>query len=436
MAVFSKVAMPFTPIMRRFLADIFKPAANTTLGKRVREDSSHHEYTSGHPRNISGFIQQGGGGHLPNCVALQNDDTDEDAVVITALNILPFCCHADLLTMSRDDLVRAANTLNDKLPLAMRIDVSAPRSDAFIRNSIELLVGIRSSVPPAPKANKSMNFVPVATPNSKRKAVDDNPPPSPASPLANKSARHGSFTFVHSPPLAALDEADEEDDGDGDEERSPLKPLRKKRRIIVDPVGLNSVTPSPISRALLGRSQSQRTPRSNINSPFQLRPADFGTGMLRSQSQRLPQRRIGSNSGVYRNVTLNRGRGTSSQFKPQYPRSVRSQSAHLTAPTVGMGFSSTPKKRKHASESDASSSNTSSLSEPLSSISFPSPPAPSPVTPEGACEFGVKLNAAGGEFIHARREFVSVDAGDVTAGLEGMSMADEGSGSDMDISLE
>ncbi|KAI0789018.1 hypothetical protein BC629DRAFT_1288304, partial [Irpex lacteus] len=78
--------------------------------------------------------------HTRNCVALQNDDTEEDAVVITALDVVPFCCHADLLLMNRAQLVEVANSLNVKLPLAMRIDTSASRSDSFIRNSIELLV--------------------------------------------------------------------------------------------------------------------------------------------------------------------------------------------------------------------------------------------------------------------------------------------------------
>ncbi|KAI0354079.1 hypothetical protein OH77DRAFT_1367763, partial [Trametes cingulata] len=76
----------------------------------------------------------------PACIALQNEDAEEDAVVITALNEVPFCCHADLVTMNRAALLTVASTLNAKLPLVMHIDISAERSDAFIRNSIELLV--------------------------------------------------------------------------------------------------------------------------------------------------------------------------------------------------------------------------------------------------------------------------------------------------------
>ncbi|KAI0764745.1 hypothetical protein C8Q74DRAFT_1168590, partial [Fomes fomentarius] len=74
------------------------------------------------------------------CVALQNEDTTEDAIVITALDVIPFCCHADLVTMSRPQLLVVADTMNAKLPLAMQIDTHPARSDASIRHSIELLV--------------------------------------------------------------------------------------------------------------------------------------------------------------------------------------------------------------------------------------------------------------------------------------------------------
>ncbi|RDX49422.1 hypothetical protein OH76DRAFT_1313942, partial [Lentinus brumalis] len=76
----------------------------------------------------------------PACVALQNDDLSEDAVVITALNVIPFCCHADLVTMSRTQLLSVAATLNAKLPLAMQIDTNPFRPDVCIRHSIEVLV--------------------------------------------------------------------------------------------------------------------------------------------------------------------------------------------------------------------------------------------------------------------------------------------------------
>ncbi|KAJ6547212.1 hypothetical protein B0H19DRAFT_860434, partial [Mycena capillaripes] len=73
-------------------------------------------------------------------MALQNDDLTEDAVVITALSMLPFCCHEDLLTMSRPELVAVAESLNTKLPVVLHISVSRTRSDAAIRNEIEFVV--------------------------------------------------------------------------------------------------------------------------------------------------------------------------------------------------------------------------------------------------------------------------------------------------------
>ncbi|THH32212.1 hypothetical protein EUX98_g1999 [Antrodiella citrinella] len=395
MPVLSKVAIPFTPIMRRFLADVFKPTTLRTLGKRNRDGGSQQGSDAPHERPQ---LFGPGAGHLPNCVALQNDDTEEDAVVVTALNIIPFCCHADLLSMNRDDLVRVADTLNFKLPLAMQIDTSAPRSDVFIRNSIELLVGIRRTVPPTPKPNRSMCFVSVAAQKVDGDEDADHVPPTPASPLANRSNRLHNFSFAHSTPLAALDEEDEDVGIDEDEVDEPEKRLRKRRRILLD--STTSATPSPTTRALLSRSQSQRTPRSNINSPFRMGT----TQVFRSQSQKLPRGKIVSN---YRNVTLTRGRGG---VRTKHPTGKYQNTIILT---------STPKKRKRVQDLDSES--TDSFSEHLSSISFPSPPALSPVDPS---------------YDNRRADGVyQVAAADVTAGLEGMSMADEGSGSDMDISL-
>ncbi|KAI0711756.1 hypothetical protein C8Q76DRAFT_567923, partial [Earliella scabrosa] len=64
------------------------------------------------------------------CVALPNEDPTEDAIVITVLDVVPFCCHADLVTMSRTQLLAIAGTMNAKLPLAMQIDTSSSRADA------------------------------------------------------------------------------------------------------------------------------------------------------------------------------------------------------------------------------------------------------------------------------------------------------------------
>ncbi|KII85636.1 hypothetical protein PLICRDRAFT_79577, partial [Plicaturopsis crispa FD-325 SS-3] len=73
-------------------------------------------------------------------VALQTDDPTSDAVVITALPTLPFCCHADLLAMDRAALFRVAHVLNTQLPAALNIDVSGARTLLQVRTDIEMLV--------------------------------------------------------------------------------------------------------------------------------------------------------------------------------------------------------------------------------------------------------------------------------------------------------
>ncbi|KAK0199614.1 hypothetical protein DFS33DRAFT_1363542, partial [Desarmillaria ectypa] len=52
----------------------------------------------------------------PRIIALQNEDTCEDAIVITILETVPFCCHKDLPTMSRSQLAQGTTTLNARLP--------------------------------------------------------------------------------------------------------------------------------------------------------------------------------------------------------------------------------------------------------------------------------------------------------------------------------
>ncbi|KAL6298519.1 hypothetical protein BKA93DRAFT_744008, partial [Sparassis latifolia] len=115
--------------MRRFLSDVFKPAP--ALGKRARSSSRSHS---------SSELPNPAPGPAPACVALQNEDPDTDTVVITALHAIPFCCHADLLAMPRAHLLAVARALNAALPHALRIDAGPARSDARIRNAIEILV--------------------------------------------------------------------------------------------------------------------------------------------------------------------------------------------------------------------------------------------------------------------------------------------------------
>ncbi|KAF9069421.1 hypothetical protein BDP27DRAFT_1139886, partial [Rhodocollybia butyracea] len=71
--------------------------------------------------------------------AIQNIDESHNAVVITALEEIPFCCHEDLLTMSHEQLITTASSLNSKLPNVLQIDIEKA-SDASIRRNIEALV--------------------------------------------------------------------------------------------------------------------------------------------------------------------------------------------------------------------------------------------------------------------------------------------------------
>ncbi|KAI6133921.1 hypothetical protein EV401DRAFT_1910345, partial [Pisolithus croceorrhizus] len=94
-------------------------------------------------------------------VVLQTYSTSTEGIVLTALPTAPFCCHEDLLTMSRERLEDVVRALNEKLPRRMRIggaveggdvwvgddedikDGIAGMSDAEIRKKIEVLVGVR-----------------------------------------------------------------------------------------------------------------------------------------------------------------------------------------------------------------------------------------------------------------------------------------------------
>ncbi|KZV62247.1 hypothetical protein PENSPDRAFT_557690, partial [Peniophora sp. CONT] len=70
-------------------------------------------------------------------VALLNE-VDEDAVGVTALDTLPFCCHADLILMPHTALEDVADVLNSRLPIALQINKHM--GDHHVRSAIELLV--------------------------------------------------------------------------------------------------------------------------------------------------------------------------------------------------------------------------------------------------------------------------------------------------------
>ena len=247
----------------------------------------------------------------PSCVALQNDDDDEDAVVITALSAAPFCCHADLLIMTRPQLVETAQALNAKLPKALHIDISDARADTFIRHSIELLVGIRNDVPRAPKRNRSLSLNASDYDASfEENTADTLLPPSPASPLASRTTPNVSASVANRSVLASLREESDDEDREAD------RPSKRRRMDDTSP----DCTPT---RSLLSKSR----PYTRRSEPLSIQSPAVGNAnrLNRSQSHRLPERERGF-PGLHRNITISRP-----------GKRLRSQSAVLT---------STPKVRR------------------------------------------------------------------------------------------
>ena len=146
----------------------------------------------------------------PARLAIQHDDHSFDAVVVTTLPCYPFCCHEDLLTMSRQQLVEVAVLFNSRLPSSRQIEVSDAATNAHIRHSIETLVGIVPDVPGAPKGVKSRTM-------SKNDRIslsleDSILPSPPTSPLAMRVSRRRGVPLIASPSraLGCLQEEDEE----------------------------------------------------------------------------------------------------------------------------------------------------------------------------------------------------------------------------------
>ncbi|KAF9653621.1 hypothetical protein BDM02DRAFT_3265342 [Thelephora ganbajun] len=230
---------------------------------------------SNHPRTASRFIQAVRSTNRAGeaSIAIQNEDVMEDAIVVTSLEKIPFCCHADLILMDREQLLTAASVLNERLPAALHIDTDRP--DSYIRNSIEFIVGLKNGPPDAPAKP--------ATPS--RKFV----PSSPISPLARHSRSRNSHLAASPSPLG---DVTEEEGLEGPPiatsywrcKRLPLK----RRKLAQGPVSptppyvqprhsiLSSSGSTPAQR--ITRSQSTRTTR-----PLQP-PSDR---ILRSRSQRV-----------------------------------------------------------------------------------------------------------------------------------------------------
>lgn len=321
----SKGPRSFTPLMRRFLRDIFKPTV--ALGKRRTRDENQEnhppvDWTPTKPK--------------PNCVALQNED--EDAVVITALNEVPFCCHADLLIMTHPQLVATARALNAKLPKALHIDDT--HTDAFIRHSIELLVGIRSDEPRAPKRRRSLSLdtsdVDASAEHSTTSTVL---PPSPVSPLAVRNRSDAAGSVASRSMLASLRE-------EPDEDKEADRP-NKRRRMEEEEDTSRDGTPTRRYRPHARRSEP-----SSVQSPA---PGTGAHRLNRSQSHRLPGREPAF-PGLHRNITVARP-----------GRRLRSQSAVLTStPRVHRWV---PKLAAAGAASGSGTAGEDSLSSPSSGIS-------------------------------------------------------------------
>ncbi|THV05263.1 hypothetical protein K435DRAFT_118767 [Dendrothele bispora CBS 962.96] len=225
---------------------------------------------------------------------LQNHDTSPsiDAIVITSLDILPFCCHEDLCLMSKRELVQVAKTLNNKLPSALKIDLGEEdegenRERRWIRKEIERVVDIKvpdplqssgnlvqseagshenetvsvsvSAPPPAPKVNRmtSMSRLkPNSNPNHPSPGYSPTTLRTPprlntirtgpsyqysfSFPLGGTPTSTASPSYLGTPTLERLEEVDEDSESsdlndDGDEGRhgreTRARPARKRRRI-------------------------------------------------------------------------------------------------------------------------------------------------------------------------------------------------------------
>lgn len=258
-----RISAPFYPQFYRDMVSISKAPRPRTPVRQLSRLLDIFSRPNNHPRTASRFIQAVRSTNRTGevSVAIQNEDTAEDAIVVTSLDKIPFCCHADLLLMNRDQLLTAASILNERLPAALQLDTD--RSDSYIRNSIEFIVGLRNDPPDAPvkPTTPSRNFI----------------PSSPISPLAKRSRFQNSQLFA-SPSL--LGDVTEEEELEGSHVVTPHRPRKrpsKRQKLVQGPVSPTQSRAQPRSPTLqslgststlrrITRSQSARAAR-----PLQLR---------------------------------------------------------------------------------------------------------------------------------------------------------------------
>ncbi|KAL1751139.1 hypothetical protein FB107DRAFT_222615 [Schizophyllum commune] len=161
-------------------------------------------------------------------LAIQTNDAEADAVIVTALDTPPFCCHEDLLTMAPAQLARVATSLNARLPMALRIDTNAP--SAAIRTAIEVLVGISNGEGPPPTSR--------TTPSNNHSHQDGEDPRQPERPHAPRRIRRLPTNALK---LTLRDE--DEDEG------GPRALLRMDRDPPSSPLAHRAAPPTPAPRA-------------------------------------------------------------------------------------------------------------------------------------------------------------------------------------------
>ncbi|KAG6816606.1 hypothetical protein H0H87_004698 [Tephrocybe sp. NHM501043] len=196
-------------------------------------------------------------------IALMNEDYTEDVVVITTLDSVPFCCHEDLVTMSREQLIGVAQCLNARLPSAMAIDIDSVLTTSWIRHSIERLVGLRPDVPQAPKVYRRMLTEREADLRTDdwRVHLDRTPP---TSPLASRSQSYAQLGSLISPGLDRLveEEAEDTEETDDDDDEADRQSSKRRRMIFDDTAGDSDSdvdmspeqTPTPLPRLQRARS--------------------------------------------------------------------------------------------------------------------------------------------------------------------------------------
>jgi len=257
------------------MAGISKARRPRTPVRRLSQLLNIFSRPSNNPRTASRFIPAvRSTNHTGEVsIAIQNEDAAEDAIVVTSLDKIPFCCHADLLLMNREQLLVAASVLNERLPVTLQIDTD--RSDFYIRNSIEFVVGLRNNQPDTPTkpTTPSRHFV----------------PSSPISPLAKRSRSQYSQLVASPSPLCDVTE-EEEPEGQPiviphqDRKGPPLK----RRKLVQGPVSPTPprVQPRPRTLRSLGSTPTGRITRSQ--STQITRPQQPPPGRVpRSHSQKM-----------------------------------------------------------------------------------------------------------------------------------------------------